>query len=255
MKKKWSVLAAGVFAIGLAACGADDNDQANDNGQQKVQMDKPKVNNTRDNKKLSLSDRAERQVEQMNEVDDANVIITNNNAYVAVKLRDGNRNNQDGNNDDANRGGEAFGGGGMGTDGAGTGNADTYGTGMGGDRPGYGQDGKISQDHDKGSDGFIDGKGDAGNKNNNQNNNNNVNNQEENKDRSNYSEVSTKFEQRIADKVRQADDRIHKVYVSFDEDFYNTMGNYTNDIRNNNNRDGLFRDFNNTIDDVFNRNK
>lgn len=271
MKKRLSILTASAFVLGLAACGTDDN--AGDNDKQKVQTNQVKINNT-DNgsKRLSLSDRAERQVEQMNEVDDANVIISNNNAYVAVKLRDGgngnNENNGNGNRDGGNNeangngganNGEAFGGGagtggtgGTGTGGAGTGGsgtgdkAGTAGNGIPGDN-----DGRVNQNNGKGSDGLIDGNGDAGNGNNKDN--AKINKNGDDKNGEHYSKVSTKFEQRIADQVRQADDRIHRVYVSFDKNFYNTMGNYANDIRDNNNREGLFEDFNNTIDDVFRR--
>ncbi|CAM3766317.1 YhcN/YlaJ family sporulation lipoprotein [Mesobacillus zeae] len=267
MKKSLRILTASAFVLGLAACGTDDN--AGDNDKQKVQTNQVKINNT-DNgsKRLSLSDRAERQVEQMNEVDDANVIISNNNAYVAVKLRDGgngnNENNGNGNRDGGNNeangnGGAGTGGtGGTGTGGAGTGGsgtgerAGTTGNGIPGDN-----DGRVNQNNGKGSDGLIDGNGDAGNDNNNKDNAkiNNGGKNDDGKNGEHYSKVSTKFEQRIADQVRQADDRIHRVYVSFDENFYNTMGNYANDIRDNNNREGLFEDFNNTINDVFRRDR
>jgi len=138
-------------------------------------------------------------------------------------------------------------------------------------------------------DGIIDGKGDAGSgnrqntgvgnggndnggnnnnifgigngANNNGTNNNNNNNNGTNGNnageiaslKNNYSEVSNAFEQKIADQVRQADKKVHKVYVSNNPDLYNRMDTFANDIRTDGNRDGLFENFNQTVNNFFGR--
>ena len=88
----------------------------------------------------------------------------------------------------------------------------------------------------------------------NNNNGNNNNNAIGTKEGNQYSKVSNRFEQNIADQVRKADNKIHKVYVSVDPNLYNRMNTYANDIRTNGNRDGLFEDFNATVNDFFGRN-
>ncbi len=91
---------------------------------------------------------------------------------------------------------------------------------------------------------------------NNTNNNNNTglgieNNTNNRGNGNNYSKVSNSFEQKVADQVRQADNRIHKVYVSVNPDLHNRMNTFADDIRTNGNRDGLFNDFTNTMNDFF----
>ncbi len=311
MKKGWIMLSSAVLTLGLAGCGGNDNAGGNNNagennnGQQVQNQNRPRIlNDDRNNRTLRISDRAERQVEKMEEVSDARVIISNNNAYVTVKLGENNNNNGNGTNNGDNGAGA---GGGTGTTGTGAG-AGTYGTGTGtngaagagrgtgmaagnnnADRNGNArvndtfdgnnngnamENGTVNQS-DNGSDGMIDGKGDAGKgnrKNGNGNNNNdggtnifgagngnnngaNGNNGGDNVDGdTEYSEVSNAFEQRIADQVRKADKRIHKVFVSLDTDLYNRMGTYAEDIRTNRDRDGLFDNFNADMNDFFGRN-
>jgi hypothetical protein len=67
----------------------------------------------------------------------------------------------------------------------------------------------------------------------------------------NYKEVSNRLEQRIADQVRASDKNIHNVYVSYDNDFYSQMNNYTNDIQNGRNRNGIWDDFTDTVGRFF----
>lgn len=309
MKKGWIMLSSAILTLGLAGCGGNDNAGDNNNGQKVQNQDRPRIlNDDRNERTLRISDRAERQVEKMDEVNDARVIISNNNAYVTVRLNGKNNNgNANNNGNNGNRAGagtagtRAGAGTGAGTAGTGAG-AGTYGTGTGtgmaagnnnadnngnarvndtldGNGGDFVDNGTVNQDGNgrNGSDGMIDGKGDAGKGNrqnaggnngnggdtnifgagngNGNNNGANGNNGGDNVDGdTEYSEVSNAFEQRIADQVRKADKRIHKVFVSMDTDLYDRMGTYADDIRTNRDRDGLFDDFNADMNDFFGRN-
>ncbi|MGM0900300.1 MAG: YhcN/YlaJ family sporulation lipoprotein [Bacillota bacterium] len=198
MKKSWVILGSAVLTLSLTACAGNDNSAGgNNNGNQQVQTNNaaPKVfDENRNNKTLTISDRAEQQVEKMNEVDDAHVIISNNNAYVAIKLTS--LNNEEGNrtnNGVVNRQGD-----------------------------------------DRNTDNGHAGAENAGNNTN---------------DR--YSKVSSEFEQKVADQVREADNKIHEVYVSANPDLYNQLTTYSNNINTGRNNDGLFEDFNDMVNDFF----
>ncbi|KKK37485.1 hypothetical protein WQ57_13650 [Mesobacillus campisalis] len=274
MKKTWIVAGCAVLSLSLAGCGVNNNAARDDNNQGPQVMnnqDRPRTfnNNNRDgNRTLTISDRAEKQVEKMEEVEDAHVIISENNAYVTVRMNNNNNNNNNRENNgnarvnDMDRNGE-----------------------------GFIEEGTVKPDRNRNraDDGIIDGQGDAGSGDlqnagaGNRNNNNTIfgnndtggnnaamggsttgnggsaagagnagNNTAGDTGRAtNYSEVSSKFEQKIADQVRQADKRIHKVFVSVDPDLYDRMGTFADDIRNNRNRDGMFDNFNTTMNDFF----
>lgn len=270
VKKGWMLFGATVLSLSLTGCGGDDNAAGNNNNQNqgaRVQSNEVRPiannNNNKNNRTLRISDRAEQQVERLNEVDDAHVIISNNNAYVTIRLA----NDNNANNDTNNRGNND-------TNGQMTNNRMNNNT---GNARTFIENGTVDQN---GDDGIINGRGDAGTRNgdnrtsdpgmglngnartNDQNNNNAFQLGTENNDNNNnnargtssghnYSEVSNSFEQKIADQVRQADKKIHKVYVSVNPDLYNQMNTYADDIRTNRNRDGLFEDFTNTINDFF----
>ena len=284
MKKSWMILGSAVLSLSLTGCGGDDNaGGVNNNNGASVQSNevRPIANNRNDNRTLRISDRAEKQVERLDQVDDAHVIISNNNAYVTVRLANDQNNNNNANNGN-NRNARTS------MDNGDNGNARP----IMDDRDNRNartiiDNGTVNQD---GNDGMINGRGDAGNgnrdnktsdpgigngrnlgadDNNNNNifgigngdNNNNGNNNNRNnnnaigtKEGNQYSKVSNRFEQNIADQVRKADNKIHKVYVSVDPNLYNRMNTYANDIRTNGNRDGLFEDFNATVNDFFGRN-
>jgi hypothetical protein len=70
-----------------------------------------------------------------------------------------------------------------------------------------------------------------------------------------YSRVDTAFEQRVADQVRKADRNVHRVYVSTDANFFTQMNTYSNDIRNGRNRDGILRNFTNSVRGMFPNNR
>ncbi|CAM4034469.1 YhcN/YlaJ family sporulation lipoprotein [Mesobacillus thioparans] len=229
MKKSIIIAGCAVFTMGLAGCGANNN-AADNNRDQQVEINQVRRGPvTNADNRLQLADRAERQVEQMPEVDDARVIISDNNAYVAVRLADNNIDN-DGNarvNDAMDGNGRTF-----------------------------AENGRVDQDDNAaGNDGVIDGQGDAG-----KGNRRNAGTFGTDNDRtdmngtaSNNGEDLTSLEQQIEQRVRQANKGIDSVYVSVDRNAFDRMGSFTDDIRTNRNRDGLFDDFRNTMDGFFGR--
>ncbi|HZG70647.1 MAG TPA: YhcN/YlaJ family sporulation lipoprotein, partial [Chondromyces sp.] len=110
MKKRWApFVLATCLSTALVGCAGNQNDQAaNDrNGNDNVQLTRVRTNNQNENNgngtdhELRVSTRATRNIERMDEVDQANVIIRNNDAYVAVRLKNddnGGNNNRNGNN-------------------------------------------------------------------------------------------------------------------------------------------------------------
>lgn len=243
MKKSLMMIGCTVFAIGLAGCGTD-NDNAANNGNGKTQVQTLDVRQGAANQggNLRVADRIERQVEQMRDVEDAHVIISDNKAYVAVRLTDnaGNRNNRNINGNGMDDNGNAN------VNDAMDGNAGTF-----------AENGRVNQDRNRaGDNGIIDGKGDAGIQNRQNAGTTDSNIFGTDNDRGNgsyYSQATNAFEYEIEDKVRNADKGVDKVYVSVDNNVYNKMGTFADDIRNNRNRNGLFDDFTNAVNNLFRR--
>lgn len=232
MKKSIIIAGCAVFTMGLAGCGANNN-AADNNRDQQVEINQVRRGPvaTEDNR-LQLADRTERQIEQMPEVDDARVIISDNNAYVGVRLADNNLDN-DGNaqvNDALDGNGRTF-----------------------------AKNGRVDQDDSSaGNDGIIDGQGDAGKDRRNDGNNGanilgNGNDNDMNGTVRNNGKTVTLLEKQIEQRVRQTNKGIDRVYVSVDRTAYNRMGTFADDIRTDRNRDGLFEDFRNSMDDLFRR--
>jgi len=280
MKKSWVMLGSVVLGMSLVGCGtANDNaTEGNQNGNQQVQSNQGAriLNNDQQDRMPTIADRAEKKVEEMEEIEDAHVFIYKNNAYVSVKFADDqNQGARDRNNGD--NAGNAN-------------NVDENGNAIVNDAlDGNGRtimdNGTVKPNRENGSDGVIDGKGDAGNGKGTNNQlgtdqntrgnadgstkdkaNNRIMNDGEGgtadnqnqsgelaQGRNNYKPVSNKFEQKIADQVRQANNKIHDVYVSLSPNSYTTMGEYADDIRNNRNQDGFFEGFNEMINDLFPR--
>lgn len=246
MKKSIIIAGCAVFTMGLAGCGANNN-AVDNNRDQQVEISQVRRGPATEGNKLQLADRAERQVEQMPEVDDARVIISENNAYVAVRLADNNLDN-DGNaeiNDALDGNGRTF-----------------------------AENGRVDQDDSRdGNDGIIDGKGDAGNgdrQNAGNTNRNNVFDNDNNNGMGNMNGIGNtdmngnaagntmngkngQLEQQIEQRVRQANNRIDNVYVSVDRNAYDRMGTFADDIRTDRNRDGMFEDFREAMDGFFGR--
>jgi hypothetical protein len=234
MKKSIIIAGCAVFTMGLAGCGANNN-AADNNRDQQVEISQVRRGPATEENRLQLADRAERQVEQMPEVDDARVIISENNAYVAVRLA--------GNNADNN------------------GNADVNNA-LDGNGRTFAENGRVDQDDSRaGNDGVIDGHGDAGDgkrqnagtgdRGNNIFGTDNGNGTDVGTDRNGARENG--LEREIEQKVRQSHRGIDNVYVSVDNNAFDRMGTFADDIRNNRNRDGLFEDFRDTMNNFFGR--
>ncbi|WHX41042.1 YhcN/YlaJ family sporulation lipoprotein [Mesobacillus sp. AQ2] len=232
MKKSIIIAGCAVFTMGLAGCGANNN-AAENNRDQQVEINQVRRGPvaTEDNR-LQLADRTERQIEQMPEVDDARVIISDNNAYVGVRLADNNLDNY--------------------------GNAQVNDA-LDGNGRTFAKNGCVDQDESSaGNDGIIDGQGDAGKDRRNDGNNGanilgNGNDNDMNGTVGNNGEDVTLLEKQIEQRVRQTNKGIDRVYVSVDRTAYNRMGTFADDIRTDRNRDGLFEDFRNSMDDLFRR--
>ncbi|MFB3168303.1 YhcN/YlaJ family sporulation lipoprotein [Neobacillus sp. 179-C4.2 HS] len=285
--------------IGLTGCAGDNQNAGNDNnganlGVNNVRNDMRNNDNNGvtgrnvSNQNLRVSTRAANNVERLGEVEQAHVIIRNNDAYVAVRL-----NNQQGTTGDRagtgtgttnNRGGNGNNAGNTQNTGTGntgitgtntntgnngtTGNNTNVGNGFTGNYTNSGNTGTTGPNMNTGN-GAITGNNtgagtdritgtntntgnngtggtgtNTGNTGTNMNGNNGTGG-------TNYKEVSTRLEQRIADQVRAADKKIHNVYVSYDNDFYSQMNNYTNDIQNGRNRNGIWDDFTDTVGRFF----
>ncbi|MBT2680434.1 YhcN/YlaJ family sporulation lipoprotein [Bacillus sp. ISL-35] len=228
MKKSIIIAGCAVFTMGLAGCGANNN-AADNNRDQQVEINQVRRGPvTNEGNGLQLADRTERQIEQMPEVDDARVIISDNNAYVGVRLSDNNIDN-DGNarvNDAMDGNGRTF-----------------------------AENGRVDQDDTSaGNDGIIDGQGDAGKDRRHAGNDGaNISGNDMNGTARNNGEDFTLLEKQIEQRVRQTNKGIDRVYVSVDRNAYNRMGTFADDIRTDRNRDGLFEDFRNSMDDLFGR--
>jgi hypothetical protein len=268
--------------LGLTGCADNNERAANENrGNLGVNVRPNNVDNNTNvmdvrngtNRDLRVSNRAGRNVEKLQGVDLAHVIIRGNDAYVAVKLENDNRNRRANmNNNGTNMGTTGI----TGTDrdtrandltarGAGTGrngnypsttgitgtnntdnalnpgtiDADNKGArtfGMGGNRynAGIGTDrttndiGGTTGVRDTGMNGGTNGNNDA-----------------------DFRKASTRLEREIAKQVRNSERTVNNVYVSYDRDFFNRMTNYTTDIGNGRNRDGVLNDFSNTMNRTF----
>jgi predicted small secreted protein len=235
------LLVAGITA--LSGCANNANDVRNDIRTTDVRDNVRNNVDFRDNNRLTVSERAARNVEGLKEVDRAHVIMRGNDAYVAVRL-----NNRDGrtgtlgtgNNgtngttgiNSANIGNTHINNGTNGTTGT-TGVGNNFGT--------TGADGTTGTTGTAGLNGTTVGpNGTTG-----------MTNTGGNKTGT-YSRVDTAFEQSVADQVRKANRNVHKVYVSTDANFFNRMTTYSNDIQSGRNRDGLLRNFTDTMGGFFN---
>lgn len=169
----------GILSIYLTGCEITDHTEQNgSNHAQQAQMNEARVRVLSEedlhvDRTLRVSQLAEQYVENLDEIEGAHVIFSNNNAYVAVRLA--NQNNQ------------------------------------------------TKKEITKESATAL----------------------------KEYGSGLSVFEQKITDQVRKADNKIHKVYISVNPDFYTTMHTYADDIRSDRNKSSLYRDFSNTVTNFF----
>ncbi|WP_429466533.1 YhcN/YlaJ family sporulation lipoprotein [Neobacillus sp. B4I6] len=225
MKKSWVTFVLATTLLGLTGCANNNKNALNDNNAGNMGVNNVRNNaingvNVRNvsNQNLRVSGRAISNVESLKEVDQANVIIRNNDAYVAVRL---NNNFQNGTR--ANKG----------TTGTGPNMNATYGNGY--------------NSGTTGTNGSTNMSATTGN----------LDNTVTNGTRNNLGTTTgtrgttTKLDQKIIDQVRAADRNIDNVYISYDTDTFGQMTNYTNDIRTGTNRNGLWNDFTNSVNRMF----
>lgn len=233
VKKSWVTFVLATTLVGLTGCAGNNDNEANNNANMNnaANMGDNNVNNNAingvnvrnvTNQNLRVSGRAISNVESLKEVDQANVIIRNNDAYVAVRLT---------NNANGNR---ALGGP--------TGTAPnmnaTYGNGYNSGTTST--NGAVNRNASIGN---PDNPGTNGTRNNAR-----INRANDINARTNNTSA---IERKIINQVRAADRSIDNVYVSYDTNTFGQMTNFSNDIRNGTNRDGLWNDFTDSVDRMF----
>lgn len=263
VKKSWATFVLATTLIGLTGCAGNNNNATGNNLGQNLRNNtndgvttRNVRNNTNNalnvrnvsNQNLRVSNRAARDVEKLQQVDLAHVIIRNNDAYVAVKLN--NQGTTGTNNNVGNRTNNGT------TNITGTGtnarnnnlNAPGNGIGMNGNYPGTTGTGTTGTALTPGTTGVgVDGTNagttgirDTG-----------TNNGTVGTGTTNYRKATSGLDKKIAKQVRAADKTINNVYVSYDTNFFNQMRNYSNDINTGRNRDGIWDNFSNTVNRIF----
>ena len=229
VKKSWMTFVLASTLLGLTGC-ANNNDNAAKNNANNLGTNNVRNNaingvNVRNvsNQNLRVSARAIRNVESLNAVDQANVIIRNNDAYVAVRL-EGTQN-----------GTRARGG----TTGTGPNMNATYGNGYNSGTTGT--NGNANLNATTGNRNNANITGTTGTRTNAR-----INRANDLNARGNNT-----LDQKIINQVRAADRSIDNVYISYDTDTFGQMTNYSNDIRTGTNRDGLWNDFTNSVNRMF----
>lgn len=233
VKKSWITFVLATTLVGLTGCAGNNDNATNNNanlnnatnmGDNNVSNNPITGVNVRNvsNKNLRVSGRAINNVERLKEVDEANVIIRNNDAYVAVRLN----NNQNGN--------RAYGG----TTGTGPNMNATYGNGYNSGTTGT--NGAVNLNASTGN---PDNPGTNGTRNNAR-----INRANDINARTNQTSA---LDRKIINQVRAADRSIDNVYVSYDTNTFGQMTNFSNDINNGTNRDGLWNDFTNSVGRMF----
>jgi spore cortex protein len=88
--KRIALVSVALTALVLSACGVN-NDGSNDNNRHEANNNLTNINNdNNDTQRMKVADNIEDKIVSMNEVDQSNVTIKNNNAYVAVQLKNNN---------------------------------------------------------------------------------------------------------------------------------------------------------------------
>jgi hypothetical protein len=246
VKKSWVKFVLATTLLGLTGC-ADNNNAVNDNnalndnnaGNMGVNNVRNNTNNgvngrNVSNQNLRVSSRAVRNVESLKEVDQAHVVIRNNDAYVAVRL-----NNTNNTNTNTNQNRTRANGGTIGT--APKMNA-SYGNGY--------NSGTTTNNVTNGTNGTT-SNGTTGYRNTTNNAGTNGTNASINRTNDINARGTNSLERKITNQVRAADRTIDNVHVSFDTDTFGQMTNYSNDIRTGTNRNGLWNDFTNSVNRMF----
>jgi len=227
VKKSWMTLVLATTLLGVTGCNNTANDNKNNLGVNNVRNNAINGVNVRNvaNQNLRVSAQAIRNVESLKEVDRANVIIRNDDAYVAVRL-EGTQN-----------GTRARGG----TTGTGTNINATYGNGYNSGTTGTNGAANLSNTTGNRINANITGTtGTTGT----------TTNARINRPNNLNARGTNGLDRKIINQVRAADRSIDNVYISYDTNTFGQMTNYVNDIRTGTRVD-LWDDFTNSVNRMF----
>ncbi|WP_316568189.1 YhcN/YlaJ family sporulation lipoprotein [Neobacillus sp. YIM B06451] len=237
MKKASKIMLTVLLLLSLSSCGTGNNDNGGRAG-----INRLNNNAAGGNRTLRVSMEAARSVESLVEVQSALVVISNQDAYVAVRMEGSeNMRAQGYETNKKNHRGEntgIFGNPGYRGYGNGTQTGDYSGTGIGGGSI----DGLTIADQPERGKNFTAANNPDGNL------------QPESTSPaivldSSYSGISASFKKNIADQVAKADKHIQTVYISFNRAFYMRLNRLADDL--NNGRDDVKGDFTTLVDGVF----
>lgn len=88
MKRIWMLLSAALLFIALTGCGNREENDTATNTENNGEVDQKDDTEANDKENLELADDASDKIDELEEVDSSTVIITENNAYVAVVLNE-----------------------------------------------------------------------------------------------------------------------------------------------------------------------
>ena len=86
MKKIWMLLASMLLCIALMGCGNREDSNTATNTDNNGEVEENDTDTAKDDENLELAEEASDKINELEEVDNSTVIITDNNAYVAVVL-------------------------------------------------------------------------------------------------------------------------------------------------------------------------
>ena len=86
MKKVWMLLSATLLCIVLMGCGNNEDNDTATNTENNGDVAEKEEDPAKDEENLELAEEASAKIDELEEVDTSTVIVTENNAYVAVVL-------------------------------------------------------------------------------------------------------------------------------------------------------------------------
>jgi YhcN/YlaJ family sporulation lipoprotein len=86
MRKIWMLLASMLLCIALMGCGNREDSKTATNTDNNGEVEENNTDTAKDDENLELADEASDKINELEEVDNSTVLITDNNAYVAVVL-------------------------------------------------------------------------------------------------------------------------------------------------------------------------
>ena len=86
MKKIWMLLSAMLLSIALMGCGNREDNNTATNNENNAEVEENDADTAKNDENLELADEASDKINELEEVENSTVFITENNAYVAVVL-------------------------------------------------------------------------------------------------------------------------------------------------------------------------